>query len=204
MLAKLWRRNLSPNDKNVVFESLRGLDFSEYVVPESLSLNSETHYPYEHNQGRLLRDVLDSMPITSSDSILDVGCGKGCALKICRSYPFGTIDGYAASDRFVEIARRDMKRLGLQSNIMREEAETFAAYDKYNYVYLFNPFPRNVVEVVLRNINASLERAPREFKLLYENPIHCDVVADLTRRFKSYETTIKGYRRRLLVFDHGK
>ena len=204
MLAKLWRRNLSINDKNVVFETLRGLDFSEYVVPESLGLNPETHYPYERNQGRLLRDVLDSLTITADDAILDVGCGKGFALKICHDYPFGTIDGYDASERLVNIARRNMKRLSFRSEIMREEAETFVAYDKYNYVYLFNPFPRNVVEIVLRNINASLERAPREFKLLYENPMYCEVVADYTRRFKSYETTIKGYKRRLLLFDLGK
>lgn len=145
------------------------------------------------------------MPVTSADSILDVGCGKGYARKICRSYPFGTVDGYDASDRLVEIAKRsNMKRLGIQSNIMREEAEMFAAYDKRNYVYPFNPFPRNVVEIVLPNINASLERAPSEFKLLFENSIYGDSVADYTRRFKSYETTIKGYRRRRLLSDLGK
>ena len=55
----------------------------------------------------------------------------------------------------------------------------FTDLDGYNYFYFFNPFPANIMSIVIKNITASLARKPRKATIIYFNPeFHESVVAD--------------------------
>ena len=70
-----------------------------------------------------------------------------------------------------------MSRLAVENFcIYPGDAAEFTAYDHYSYIYMFNPFHRDVMEAVLQNIRESLRRTPRQLRIVYKNPTAEDLV----------------------------
>ena len=98
-----------------------------------------------------------------------------------------------------EIARRNMKKLGLERvECIQGNAVTFERYGEFNVFFLFNPFSSAVLSQVLEKILQTLEDSPREIYIIYHHPVHYHLLevpglhreSVLYDRLKNYETYI--------------
>jgi hypothetical protein len=95
----------------------------------------------------------------------------GGAMLTMAKFPFDRIDGLELSSQLVEIARRNLHRMGVtRSHIYHMDAANFTDYDRYSFLYLYHSFPQIVLESVLANVPASLVRRARRVLLIYRNP----------------------------------
>jgi len=154
----------------------RGVDLSFNSV-EELGLNPLLASPHGNSGGPALDVMLNCLTITPSDSILDLGCGKGGAMITLAGWPFARIDGIELSPKMVKIGQRNLRRLGCaRGTIKLCDAAEFTDYDPYTFLYTFHAFNAPVTIRVLKNIQASLERLPRKLTLIYKNPVDHDLV----------------------------
>jgi len=166
---------------------MRGLDFSVFHEPESLGLDATTSHPYEPSPAGFLTKIAASLDIRSSDRLLDVGCGKGFALYVLSQFPFGAVDGIEISPRLVRIAKTNLRKLGINSDIHLADVAQYHDLDRYNFFYLSNPFPSMVMKTFLENLKASLIRSPRTAKLLYFNPVCHSLVETYAQKVERHE-----------------
>jgi SAM-dependent methyltransferase len=180
--ARLVRRVLSPDEKVRAIAryrlgmAIRGIDMRRISVAE-LGLAEDQAIEHGASGGPELDEVLAQLPITAADSVIDLGCGMGAAMITLARYPFARVDGLELAPQLIPIARRNLARMWITNyRIDQGDAAEFTGYDQYSYVYMFNPFPRPVMERVLENIAESAQRAPRELRVIYKNPQAEDLV----------------------------
>ena len=98
-----------------------------------------------------LANILKGLPISDGDRLIDIGCGKGGVVCYAAAYPFERIAGLEVEPWLVEIARRNVARLGLdgRAEVFEGDAVTFTNYADYNYFFLFNPFDADIYDRVV-------------------------------------------------------
>lgn len=111
-------------------------------------------------------------------TFIDIGSGKSRTLLLASHYPFDAIVGVEFAKELVAIARRNIARYGNPrqrcSSLEVIEADA-AAYDFPEtplVVYFYNPFSKEVFDIVLRNLAASLARSPRDCFVVYGSSSH--------------------------------
>lgn len=186
LLGKIWQVGSRLYD----FVAFRGCDFGRWVEPQEAGFTKEKGNRYQPSNGAL-RTVLAERRITSEDRILDVGCGKGRAMAIMGQFPFQEVVGIEISDALQQIANGNFERLGLkQCKAIVADAEAFTDYDRFNYIYLFNPLPPAVFEKAMQHLCDSLQRCPRHCTVIYLNPVCHDILISKTpfRHRKTYHS----------------
>ena len=117
---------------------------------------------------RYLTSLLKDLSITSADTILDIGCGKGSALRSMTKFKFNTIDGIEIAKHNADIARLNFQKLKLNNvRIFNIDATVFDGYNNYNYFYMYNPFPECIMKLVITRIL----RQNKKFTVIYNNPV---------------------------------
>lgn len=158
----------------------RGVDFYTVVsnegTPEALAGN-HIYQATSLLYGRDVREYLCKQDHTD-DRVIDVGCGKGRMLELFTELGFAKADGLEYSPELSEIARKNMKTLGLPCQVFTGDAALFDGYDAYNWFYLFNPFNEKVMRKFIGKLEESLRRNPRAITVLYINPTCEKVFAD--------------------------
>jgi ribosomal protein L11 methylase PrmA len=156
----------------------RGIDLDE-VSLEELGLSSERSIAHASSAGPELEVVFRALCIRQGDAIIDFGSGKGGAIITMARFPFSKIAGVEISPELVQIAKTNLSRLGIErTEIFCSDASAFTELDEYTHVYFYHPFPCNVMEPVIKNIEASLTRRPRNMTIIYRNPVcHRAVIA---------------------------
>ena len=165
-------------------DKFKGLDFLTVVRPEQVGLNPTLSFGYSPSSKRFLKQVLNDFTIWPQDSIMDIGCGKGYAMRTMLKYRFKKVDGIELSAYIANTARENLRKLNsIRSKIFIGDAAQFNGYDAYNFIYFFNPFPDVVMAEVMNSLSQSLERNDRELILIYMNPI-CDEAIISNNNFK--------------------
>jgi SAM-dependent methyltransferase len=155
---------------------LRGVDLGPANLDE-LALPQDRSYHHVNTGGSYLSRVLRTLPITPSDLVVDVGCGKGGAMLTLAKFPFARVDGIELSERAVSIARENLRKMGIEkSTIYHCDAARFTDYDRYNYLYMGHPFPAAVLAETLKIVESSLVRRPRGMVLIYSNSLSHDTI----------------------------
>jgi tRNA1(Val) A37 N6-methylase TrmN6 len=150
------------------------------VSTDELRLSPERSSYYSNSGGSQLDSVLATLSINDLDAIVDFGCGKGGALITLAKYPFFRITGVEISPQLANIARNNLRKLHISNvEIAVCDATDFSELDDFSYVYFFNPFPCDVMRIVMNNIKKSLSRVPRKMTIIYLNPAcHETVICD--------------------------
>lgn len=157
-------------------DKLRGLDFSTVIGSAALGFDETLVHRSSPSGDRYLTRLLKQMAITPQDRILDIGCGKGSAIRRMLDYPFAAADGIEISSQVAAIATNNFRRLGRRNvRIFAVDATAFEEYGAYNFLYLYNPFPAVVMEGVLSAVVRQAQ-AERETIILYNNPLCHDAV----------------------------
>jgi len=165
-------------------DKLKGLDFLSVVNTEESGLDPNLSYNSSPSSSRFLKEVFSDFNFSPNSSIIDIGCGKGSAMRTMLKYPFVKIDGIEFSSHVANIAIRNFKRLRAnRSQVFMGDATKFDGYDAYNFVYFFNPFSAVVMAEVMERLVQSVQRSDRELVIIYLNPT-CDEVIMNTQLFK--------------------
>ncbi len=140
-----------------------------------------------------------------SFSFVDLGCGKAWPLRVASEFPFRDIVGVELSNALAEVARGNARlfkqRFPDRTVIRIEEADatTFRMPPGNYLVYLYSPFDMEIVQQIVRHIEASLAEQPRIVYVVYYNPAAAkafDDSASLSRRsvrLYPYATEEVGY-----------
>jgi hypothetical protein len=166
----------------------RGLDFLRTIEPEEVGL--DPHYSFRScpSGNRYLEKVLAALDITENDSIIDIGCGKGSAMRTMLKFPFAKIDGLELSEQIAEIAIKNFKKLKTtRCDVFICNASEFGDYDGYNMIYAYNPFPCSIMSQVVDNLIQSIRRCDREVVIVYDNPTCDDVIVNQARFSKIWD-----------------
>ncbi|MBP1465519.1 methyltransferase domain-containing protein [Candidatus Chloroploca sp. M-50] len=160
-------------------DRLHGLDFLTTLRAEEAGLDPHSAFGSSPSGNKYLKHILTDLKITPKDAILDIGCGKGSALRTMLAFPFVRVDGIELSGKIAAIATRNFKRLNAHRvNVFHGDASMFSGYDAYNIVYLYNPFPVSVMRPVVQALTRSVQEVERELVIIYNNPTcHETVVA---------------------------
>ncbi|WP_044550566.1 class I SAM-dependent methyltransferase [Mesorhizobium japonicum] len=123
--------------------------------------------------------IMKSLPRDlHNHTFIDIGSGKSRTLLLASHYPFAEIIGVEFARELVDIARSNIERFRDPSQKCRAlsvvEADA-AAYDFPQVplvVYFYNPFSKDVFDIVLMNLVSSLERHPRDCVIVYGSSSH--------------------------------
>ncbi len=160
----------------IFFEKLLGLDFKTVIPSEDLGFDKNLVVQCSPSGGHYLKKILKDLKISNHDSILDIGCGKGSAIKTMMKFSFNQISGIEISNHLHLIAKQNFKKLRSKNiEITNINAENYMNYGNFNYFYMYNPFPSSVMHVVLKKIIAQSYKY-KKIKILYNNPICSEVI----------------------------
>lgn len=123
--------------------------------------------------------IMKSLPHDlQNHTFIDIGSGKSRTLLLASRYPFQNIIGVEFARELVEIAKgniasfRDASQKCRALSVVQADAATYEFPETPLVVYFYNPFSRDVFEIVLRNLVSSLERHPRDCSIVYGSSSH--------------------------------
>jgi SAM-dependent methyltransferase len=182
-----WRRatqTLLSRWADLRAERRAGTDTSGLIPIETLMADWDGCHDYFPTAYRELDAVLRWLRPGPGDVFLDLGAGKGRALMIAAAFPFRRLVGVEISPALCAEAERNLAALSARQpcppvEMVAADAAGFAIPDDATLLYLYNPFHGSRLETVFRAIAASLEAAPREIAIVYNNPVHFEKIEHL-------------------------
>lgn len=169
---------------SIFFEILKGVDFKRNIR-KSKNIFSHNYYNYEHTIKEDLINVLNDLKINKNDKILDIGCGKGYALNVMHQFNFKNIDGVELSKALSDIAKKNFIILKKKTKIYNINALNFEYYGNYNFFYMFNPFSKNIMKVVLNKITK--KNYKKKIYVIYNNPTCHEILKQNFFLIKKYK-----------------
>jgi SAM-dependent methyltransferase len=118
--------------------------------------------------------ILKKLSLTSSDALLDIGCGKGRMLCCAALLPLRKVIGIEYSSELCSIAEQNASRLrGIKTpiTIVNVRAQDFE-YNDADVFYCYNPFGPPIFDEVLQRIAIALEGRSKPIRFIYANPLH--------------------------------
>lgn len=160
------------------FDKKWGTDTSGMISPRALGMSGEnaifSNY-YKASRPRLFRLVMSRLDLAWERFVfVDYGSGKGLVTMLASEYPFKKIVGVELSEQLCALARSNDLKYTSPTRQCRAIEIVCADATKHELpadpavVFLFEPFVEEKIFVnVLRNIEQSLARNPRELFLIY-------------------------------------
>jgi len=119
---------------------------------------------------------------TEEYSFVDLGCGKGRALMLASTYPFADVSGVELNGALVRTARKNM-RIWKAANpktasirVRRGDAARYTFPGEPCLLYMFHPFGRPVINLVLHNLAQTFADRPQQLDVIYFNPEEADAI----------------------------
>jgi Methyltransferase domain len=125
----------------------------------------------------VLRRSVRAREITPEDVFIDIGCGMGPVLvEAAACYDFRRVIGIDIVPQFTQVARetiaRGRRRLRCQQiEIITGDVIDYEIPDDVTVAYLADPFHGSTFEAVIAKLVASVDRNPRQLRIIYNNPV---------------------------------
>ena len=171
--------------RDLVFDFRYKTDTFSWVDLNDLTIESgniERGTDYVPTKAAPFRRLMHSLDIPSDSVFVDFGSGKGKLLLLATKHEFSRIVGVEFSRDLCDISQNNVLRLknvlsGVERiEIFNVDAAEYSFRDDENVLYFFNPFDEHVMQVVLQNFSDSLKRRPRDIWLIYNNPVHRNLI----------------------------
>ncbi|MBV8052448.1 MAG: class I SAM-dependent methyltransferase, partial [Acidobacteriaceae bacterium] len=136
------------------------------------------HSPYQPTEPALFHEMMAKLDIDFRQFVfIDIGSGKGRALRMAADYPFRKIIGIELLAQLHRIAQDNIGKYTSDSQrcypiqTICGDARKFAFSPEPMVLYLFNPLPEPGLVSLLGNLERSLKENPRPVYVLYHNPL---------------------------------
>jgi SAM-dependent methyltransferase len=164
------------------------MDTGQAVMLKDLGLDSPDRYRYVPSGRSVIPRLLRKIGAGPSDVFIDVGSGKGRAVFQAARFPLKRVIGLELADELNQVARYNVEhnrdRLKCANvELITGDAVEYTFPDDITIAYFYHPFSGKTFEDVIDNLIASLDRSPRELRLLYGYPMMADYVRK-TGRFE--------------------
>lgn len=152
---------------------------------------------YQPSDPVIFHEIMSRLPIDlCSFTFVDLGSGKGRALLLASDYPFRRIVGVELLPELHAIAQanvckyRSERQQCCEFELHCADARDYSLPPEPLVIFLFEPFPEDVLRDVITRIEWSLREAPRKVFLVYQNPVSEPVIAEFPR-FRKLAGTIQ-------------
>jgi SAM-dependent methyltransferase len=140
-------------------------------------INIEHSNDYEAIDPKLFREVVGALGINYEDfAFVDFGSGMGRAVLLASEFPFREVAGIEFSPELHAMAQENIRRYKRRARGCGEVKSVCADALEYTIpegpavLFFYNPFKEKLLADVLENVSRSLERAPREVRVIYVHP----------------------------------
>lgn len=170
---------------DVGFDLRHGTDTAQRKNLDDLSFESENKanaVHYQASRAAPLARLLSTFEIPREGTFVDFGSGKGRVLLLAIQSGFRRVVGVEFSAELCAVARRNLaavkQRLGppVEVEIAEIDAAKFEILKDQTVFYLYNPFNEVVLKQVMANLRESLSHSARKVWLIYNTPVHREVV----------------------------
>jgi hypothetical protein len=134
---------------------------------------------YQPAKWLILRRVLPSKSVGPEDVFIDFGSGKGRVVFQAARYPFKRVIGVELSRELHNIAvenitrNRDRLRCG-DVQLVHSDVLDYGIPDDVTVAFFHNPFTGRIFATVIDRLLASVDRRPRQVRIIYDNPVEHD------------------------------
>ena len=137
---------------------------------------------YQPSDPFIFREMMEHVPAGLRDyTFVDLGSGKGRALLLAREYPFRRIIGMELLPELHAVAQENIQRLPEEEQGRFElqcgDARKYEFPDGPVFLFLFDPFPAEILGEVITKLEKSMVEQPRAVMIGYQNPISEEVIA---------------------------
>lgn len=167
-IKRIWTHICETN----LFDWQYGVDtetwmpLSEYGATDTDMKHYQASFSGELKRAfRQLRSLCD----TSAYTFFDIGCGKGKVLILAEKYLHcANIVGVELNSALVDTARKNLKKLSIDAEVVEANARDFNGYKPYSIVYICDPFGNETMQRMLEHITQQCDGC----YLIYNNPTH--------------------------------
>src|ERR1700730_12933596 len=173
-------------------EEIEDIWFDRRFGVDTLETTSDRALPavpfgtrYQPTKIKRLRKIFGELRVSYQDFIfLDIGSGKGRVLLLASEFPFKRIIGVEFLPELHSIAEKNMRAYRSTTQKCRTveshccDATVYRMPPENTVLFLSNPFEHPIVSSLMRNLRESLQNYPRQFYLVYHNPVCHDLVIE--------------------------
>jgi predicted RNA methylase len=176
--------------ENVLYEYRLGISTRGLFAFASRDWSREEHIYYGTSPFRGIFQILDSLVLTGTDVVVDLGCGKGRVLCCAALYDVQQVIGVEDTEELCHVARNNLRRLRrkrTQAMVVHGKAEDFD-YTQGTVFYMFHPFGPSTLRAVVAHMSQALQHRFRSIRIVYVNPKHDSVLeeADWLERYAQW------------------
>jgi hypothetical protein len=130
--------------------------------------------------------VLRRIGVGPDDVFIDFGSGKGRVVYQAAQFPFKRVIGVEIAEELNRVARynidhnRDRLICG-DIELVTEDAVSYQVPDNVTVAYFYHPFEGRIFARVIDNLVASLDRNPRQLRIIYVYPKGADYLLENDR-----------------------
>jgi len=146
------------------------------LVPlKELGLADEHRVNHIPSFWKTLPRILPPAEVSPDDVLLDLGSGMGRMVVFAAAeYPFRRVIGVEIASELHEIAQRNVarnrERLRSDVELVNKDVLDYSIPDDVTVAYLYKPFSGPVFQHVIDELERSIERRPREIRIVYLAP----------------------------------
>lgn len=149
------------------------------------------------NQSSYYRAIKKSFDITgindSGINLLDIGCGYGRVLSFGMMLNFNQVMGIDLDQSALKYANANCKKMQQHGHntifkIYNADASTFEIPNETNLIFLSNPFGKDTMQKVLKNIVTHCKMQKKDLFVIYSVPVFQKLFENVTGCTKIYES----------------
>jgi SAM-dependent methyltransferase len=165
-------RKLADYGIDLATDAILGISTFSPVPADPAAAALARNIRYDPLPYRSLYGIARRLRVSRSDSLLDLGCGKGRVLCFFALRGLRKCSGIEISPELADQALINARRLRLRRSPIEITEGDAVDVDvgEASIIYLFNPFSAEVMAPVLRRIEASMSVRPRRLRICYVNP----------------------------------
>ena len=154
--SRLLEKALGVRTRGLMWQGEAGFEYGLYMPTPWLTLHQ----------------LFRRLDLGPDEVFVDVGSGMGRVLLIAARQPFKRVIGVEQNPELTEIARSNVE--ASRKRLVCRDVELFAGDaldwpipDDLSVVYFFCPFPEHALKQFMERLYESLDRRPREIRLIY-------------------------------------
>jgi 16S rRNA G966 N2-methylase RsmD len=151
-----------------LFERFLGVRTAGDIRPQELGY---PHGLYRPSSWLVLRELFRSLEVAETDTFVDIGSGLGRVVFMAARRPFKRVIGVERSEQLNEVAEGNIARnrhrlVCTDIEFVSVDALQWEIPGDVTVVYLFSPFPTEVLAHLVERLVASVERTPRPMRVI--------------------------------------